>query len=159
MKIKPILYVYIGILLFVLFFGIYAATYPNIKTKGLPLVLCGVIFILASIALVKELRTEPQAKEDTPIKTEEAELWSAGDVRGYIIGYIWMAGYILGIYLLGFIPATALFTFAYLKSHKRGWLSSACQSILGTAFIYFLFVVSFHVPLSRGIVWHLLSKL
>ena len=159
MKIKPVLYVYIGILIFVLLFGIYAATYPSLKTKGLPLVLCCVIFALTSILLMKELKTDPQSEEAEISETAETELWSAGDLRGYVIGYIWMAGYILGIFLIGFIPATALFTFSYLKSHKQGWLSSASQAIIGTAFIYFLFVVSFHVPLSKGIAWHLLSKL
>lgn len=158
MKLTPISYVYIGIMTFALFFGIYATTYPTIKTKGLPLVMSGFIFLLSLISFIKEFRTDQQEKEDKTTSSDEEETVSVAGFVGYIKGFSWMAGYILAIYLLGFIPSTALFMFAYLKSNEKGWLFSTVLAILGTGAIYFTFVIFFHVPLSEGILWRLLSR-
>lgn len=158
MKLTPISYVYIGIMAFALFFGIYATTYPTIKTTGLPLVVSGFIFLLALISLIKEFKTEQQKKTDKTATSNDGETISFAGFVGYIKGFSWMAGYILAIYILGFIPSTALFMFSYLKSNEKGWFFSAALAILGTGAIYFTFVIFFHVPLSEGVLWRLLSR-
>jgi TctA family transporter len=63
----------------------------------------------------------------------------------------WIIFYFLGIWLLGFLVATPLLTFGYLKiAAREKWRTAFMLALAAFGVLYFLFDRSLHVPFPRG---------
>lgn len=157
-------YLAIGIMGAALFFGFYSFMYPSLKSKLLPLVVSGFIFVLAGIQLMKEISQNEQAnkigskaehidEEWEDSATDSAEWW-----RKNIIVFSWLLGFFLLIYVLGFIISILIFVFAFLKFNRRGWPTSIITALMSTALIYVVFVVVLKADLFPGIITEALLR-
>lgn len=153
-KMKPGTYFLIGIIAVMLFFGIYALTYDSIKTKLLPLLICGITFVLAAIELGRELLTARESRVAIVPEVEDSQTGGVARWKKYAPVIAWMAGYLVAIYLFGFLMSTPLFMLAYLKFQSRhGWLRSAAVTAAASTSLYLLFVVALQTRLFSGLIF------
>jgi biotin transporter BioY len=151
MKIRSSSYFLIGIIVLMSSLGLYSLKYASIRMSAVPFIACGLVVVLAAIALRNDLIQGAKEKEATE---QEKEAAGAGrsETRKYLRALSWTAGLVAAIYLAGFLIATALFIFAYLKFEGRsGWLISIASSAVTTVLIYAIFVLIMQVDLFPGI--------
>lgn len=153
MKIKPSSYFLIVLLVIAIVALVYGLTFPTMKAKLVPIVLSGIILVLASIELVRELRAGVKAQPKTKAESEKAEAVTKGELPRYLVGLGWMAALAAGIYLVGFLIAVPLFVVAYLKLNSRRWLISIGMAAAMAIFIYGIFIVVLRVDLYPGLVF------
>jgi len=151
MKIRGVSYFYILIIVIMLLVMGLSLRMPYFESKLIPLVVSGLIFILAAIALRRQILIENKLR--TTIKEYEAENGESNiqEVRGYLIGVAWVAGFILAVYLVGFIIAIPLLILTYMRSHGIGWPSTVIFAVLLPVIVYFLFEVTMGVELHLGL--------
>jgi uncharacterized membrane protein YdbT with pleckstrin-like domain len=172
-------YLLIGIMLVALFFGYYSMTYPELKSKLLPGIVSGIVFVLAGVQVTKEL-SKPSAsgkevslkeqadeeslsleelalKEQTneeevkaAVKKEEADPADWWLQNGVVFG--WLVGFFVGIYLVGFLASSFIFILAFLKWSKSSWPASIVTAVLATIFIYCVFVMLLQADLFPGLI-------
>jgi hypothetical protein len=153
MNVRPSSYFVIATLIFGIGIIIYSLTYPYLESKLLPIIIAGVLLILAAIQLGKELRADGRnGGEAAP--EEEAKSYPL--VKG-APSAAWIIGFCLGLYLLGFLVAVPLFVFSYMKSRGRGWAVSVIVPVILTACIYLIFTTFLQVRLSSGLLFDVLS--
>lgn len=160
-NLKPSVYALIAIMVVALFFGGVSLTYSDIKLSLLPILVCGLIFVLAAIELMRDLKKGKE--EDKGLKekdkglieqtAEEAETAVRSQKRLYILTLAWMAGLILAIYIVGFLVSIPLFIGSFLKTHGCGWFKSITLAVVTTAIFYGVFVVMLEVPLFMGVLF------
>ena len=152
MKLRANSYVYIIIILLMLFVVLWSLLrMESFESKLLPLLFGSIVFILAVIGLGNEIlaggKPKTTATESQASKREETgERWG-----GYLANGSWLAGFILGIYLLGFIIAIPLFVLSYMKWLGTRWITAIIWSIVSPAIIYGVFEVALDVDLYRGL--------
>jgi len=90
--------------------------------KLVPLTACGMALVAAVLNLVDELfgperKTAPHADSGMKVGAQVPDLGVSDDVarRRAAIFFVWMAAFIALVFLVGFIPAIALFVFAYMR--------------------------------------------
>jgi hypothetical protein len=146
MKTKHGAYFTIFIMLFSLAIVLGAYRYPYEAARRIPVLIGSVVFVLAVITLVLELRSK---KKDTSDAEEEPSLisyWKTG---------AWVCGVGLSIYLVGFLVTIPLFLFSYLKLNSTGWRRSIIVAVITTAVIYALFEYVLKFELYRGLIFNL----
>jgi hypothetical protein len=121
------------------------------EAVALPAAVSGVIVLMASVEVVKEVRTrEPAAAEPKdPLeraKTRETRL-------RLVLIIAWTAALMLGIYLFGFRIAIPIFAFSYLKWRGWGWIASGLFAGAMIGFTYGAFDIGLKAPLFEGIVF------
>lgn len=141
---------YFLMVLLLLVIGV-SLTMQALTSKLLPILIGGITFVLVAVELARELRSGSKSTESKDVTFGNAER------RGYLMVVIWIGGFLLAIFLLGFIIAIAIFVFAYTKTHGTGWLKSALYMVFTTGVIYGLFQYAMKVELYRGIVFSLFS--
>ena len=149
MKIRGSTYFLMLILAVTLFVIISSLTMESFSSKLLPLVIGGATFILAALQFAGELKGVK-----TPAEGETAApgaVWS-----GYLIVTMWIGGFFLSIYLLGFVIAIAWFILAYMKKHGTGWLTAIIYAGVTTTAVYVMFGYLMKVELYSGIVFCLI---
>jgi hypothetical protein len=107
------------------------------------MVIGGLVFVLAAIAFIRELRSKKEtrgAEEATPLSA----YWQTG---------AWIGGLALAIYIIGFLISIPLFIMLYLKRKGSGWLKSIIVAGVTTAFLYLAFEVALRVDLYRGLLF------
>lgn len=69
--------------------------------------------------------------------------------------FLWTGVYLLGIWLIGFSPATLIVSVLYLKIMGEGWVPIVVLSLCNFAFVYRLFENRLGVPFPPGqlMVW------
>ncbi|MFC1905703.1 tripartite tricarboxylate transporter TctB family protein [Chloroflexota bacterium] len=155
MKIRPSSRLLIGILVVSLFTGVFSLTYPSIKTKLVPAFASWLIFVLAAIELRKELRIKDEAKDTTDQNADsEQEVRSEGTMWKTLLPFGWIVGFLLGVYLVGFLITIPLFILSYLKTYAHGWLISIALAAVATGLIYAVFEVALQVRLFPGVIFY-----
>jgi hypothetical protein len=143
-------YLLIGIMVCTLAFGLVSLSYPELKTKLVPAIVSAIVFILAGIQLGKEL-----SQKEQPDKADRADKKSPESVfewRDNLVGFSWLAGYLVSLYLVGFHMSTLLLVSSYMKLSRFGWVKSMVTAVLATATIYVVFVVVLEADLYPGII-------
>ena len=145
--------VLIIILAITLFFGLYLFTYKSLKTILVPAIACGLILVLGAVQLRRELIAS--AKADS-VKTAD-EKTKQTNIR-YLMGYGWLAGLTIAIYLIGFIYSTFFLLFLFLRFNgKKSWFKSFIIAILGTAVFWLSFVYWLQTDLWGGVIFNLFN--
>ena len=149
MRIKPVSFIPIFLLLLMLYVIIESLSYDYLQAKLLPLIVGSAVFILAALQLSRELQSKEMkaATEPTPQTETKSLLCRLGVALG------WVVGFFLSIYLVGFFIAIELFLIAYLKVHGRGWIRAICVATLLNAAIYGIFEIGFKFHLYWGLIF------
>jgi len=145
MKPKPGAYFIMVVMAVSLAIVLGALTFPYKSIKILPMIIGSIVFVLAAIALVRELRSKKETRGPEEA-TSLHSYWSTG---------AWMVALALAIYLIGFLIAIPLFIIAYLKIQGRGWLKGIIIAGITTPLLYAVFELSLQVRLYRGLLFSL----
>jgi hypothetical protein len=154
MKLKPSSYFLIGILLVALFAFVNSLMFAKLKMQLVPLIMSGIIIVLAGVELFREVKRKPEVKKakETKASEEDLEFNTKGQLKDYMIIFCWLIGFLAGIYIVGFVAAIAIFIFGYLKWYGHTWLKSIALAVAATIIIYVMFVILLKLELFRGII-------
>jgi hypothetical protein len=171
LRIKPSVWVLIAIMLIAVFFGLNLLNYKSPKTILVPGIACGLIIILGAMQFRRELRAgimtpsgEPEVaqKEVESEDLDEIDAAPSQDNSAYFSGFLWLLGFTLVIYLVGFIYATFLFITLFTRfNSKHNWILSGIIGVVGAAVFWLAFVYFLQSDLWSGAVfqWFNLSHL
>ncbi|MFH1003529.1 MAG: tripartite tricarboxylate transporter TctB family protein [Chloroflexota bacterium] len=144
-------------ILFLVVVGLYciisSLAFARVQAKAIPLAVASLVFILATMELVRVLRTGNQAATRVKAEPKEDSIALNTQLRRFGLALAWVVGFSLGVYLVGFVIAMPVFVFSYLKSKGRGWLISAVLAVLTIALIYGMFQIGLRSSLYRGILF------
>lgn len=158
MKVKPICYVLIGIIIFAAVFLFISLSYGPIKVKLLPSLSSGFVLVLSAILLGLELSSAKKKgkTEDKHQDSSEEDENEAGESKSSLvsnlISFAWLVGLVAGIYLVGFLFSIPVWIISYLKVRGKGWLQTFAIAIGTTGMIYVLFIVLLQANLYEGII-------
>jgi uncharacterized membrane protein YfcA len=151
--------VLIAILLITIFFGVNLFAYNSPKTFLVPAIACGLILVLGAMQLRKELNGDTK-KTDSTAASAESKPKKQGKVaakqsdREYFIGFCWLVGFAIGIYLIGFTYSTFLFLLCFIRfNSKHNWFTSGLIAVLGTAVFWGCFVYLLQSELWGGAIF------
>ena len=120
-------------------------------SKLLPLLMGGIVLLLAVIALAREIKAGHSLEEATVTTSEtgvgEKNSAEAGKYSGIAA---WIIGFFLSIYVVGFMIATLLFVGAYMKRHGSKWPATVITAVIFTGIIYAVFNLAFKADLYKG---------
>lgn len=140
MRASTILAALIGI--FIMLLMVTGALNYSFETMLFPYIIGVPIVILCIVQITREINKEPESSEGGELEKNK---------KSYLIASVWIAGFILMIYLLGYLFAIPLFLLLYLKLHGEKWLLSIIIAGVTTGVIYSGFVLGLKVPLHGGI--------
>ena len=147
------------ILLFLVFLLLVSLSYSP-ELALLPWISISLATVFVVVQLVKEVLAEPIGEEKASNTLKFGE-WIArvrGIDRCYPITLGWIVGFLISIFLLGFLVAIPIFAFLYLKLHGESWRLSIGLSVLAVGIIYCGFVMALKVSLYKGFLFSLLSS-
>jgi hypothetical protein len=153
MKIRPGSWVLIVILVVTLIFALSLFSFKTFKVILVPAIACGLILVLGAEQLRRELIASRKTDGAPRDRATEEKAKQTG-IR-YLIGYGWLVGVTLAIYLIGFIYSTFLFLLFVLRfTGKHSWLKSSTIAILGTALFWVTFVYWLQSDLWGGAIFN-----
>ena len=149
-RIKASSYIVMGIMAIALIVILFSIGMEQWKSKLLPLILSGLILILGVI----ELRTgifEGDGGAATATGEMSQKNESRKILRGYLLTGAWVGGFLVAIFLLGFLIAIPLFTLFYMKLHGSTWLGAIILTIFVLGFMYAISEPLAGIKLYRGL--------
>ena len=109
----------------------------------------GLVLIELLIRLKSFLIARRNVTTDTRHATEDGS-----NVLREIKGFLWLGSLLTVLYLLGFLIATPLYIFSFLRiSAGKSIRDSLVVTILGTAFVYVIFVLLLEYRLFAGVLF------
>ncbi len=153
MKLRANSYVFMAIMAIMLWVIIASLGMTHLEDMILPLMLSGLIFVVAGIGLGKELWTSrnPGAtitEKETAALKEAKENWRTGFVAG-----AWITGFFFVVWFLGFIVAIPAFVISYMKLHGTRWRAALLYACVTLAVLYGIFELALQIKLYRGLVY------
>jgi hypothetical protein len=146
----------IALLLSILALVVLVTAYGYSRSSGLFPIFIGWIFA-ALVLLELALRVRDFARGDAGLPADPTTGLEAVDTVSLLkdlAGFVWVALFLLAVYLVGFLVATPLFMFAFLKlSAGRGAVYSATAAIAAVAVVYTVFVALLDYRLYAGILF------
>jgi hypothetical protein len=156
-------------LFWVLFFAliIFLSFGYHYKARLIPLVVCIPCFVFAIYRFYVELtgkEEEAPVEEHMGLKEIQAQVGEvslgkkvrekvdeAEKRRRFFDILLWIAIFLILIFMVGFLIAIPVFTLAYMRAKKESWLMSSLSSIGLTAGVYLAFVVGTESYLYEGL--------
>ena len=148
MKANGNIYLYIVIMVIIGILMGLSLTMEDIQTKLLPLMLGGIILVLAAVGLWGELKRRVKSAATGTGGEKAREGW-----RKLLLNLAWVMGFFLGIYLLGFFIAIPLFVLGYMKWLGVKWRPATIYAILTLGIVYAVFGLALKVELYRGLLF------
>ncbi|MDP2643385.1 MAG: hypothetical protein Q8P24_00455 [Desulfobacterales bacterium] len=142
---------YIAVFVLVLAAAVFvsALLFPFQQARLVPVTVSGMILILAAIQLAVEIRpVKPSGKMPAG-----GAAGFGSDFSAYFTEISWMAGFLAGIYLLGFKAAILLFGIAYMKQHGARWLTAVWVAAFLTLLSWGIFSLILDVTLYPGVLF------
>ncbi len=144
-----------------------AVMMERLEARLLPILFGGAILLLATIGLVREIKAGN--RPGAPVsKNEAGETVSQGDTDQLeeikeswpklLLHAAWIVGFLLSIYVLGFIISIPLFVISYMRYMGTRWLTGIISAVAATAVAYFGFEVGLEVELHPGLLLTWLSR-
>jgi hypothetical protein len=127
----------------------FASGFVYWQAKLTPLVVAGMVIILAVGQLTREISALKTSGRKRKIKTNKTE--PGNSLQSYLRESAWMAGFVVAIYLIGLLAAIPSFGIAYMKSHGAPWAISILVAVLMTMFSYGMFSYVLEVGFYSGI--------
>lgn len=146
-------YVYIAILAVSLFMVLWSLfMIPYFQSKLLPMIVGSIVLLLAAIGLWGEILTERE--QNSPAGGEESQgLMTEETLGGYLANLSWLVGFLVGIYLVGYLLTIPIFVLSYMKRLGTGLMVATISSLITTAFIYGVFEMALELRLHRGLLF------
>jgi len=136
----------IAVFLAVLAGAVLAAAYGYSRSSGLFPIFVGWIF-LALVLLEAALQLRLILRGGAEERPEFGETGGLADFGGFL----WLGLLLVAVYLAGFLIATPVFMFAFLRlSARRPLAQSLLAALSAIAFVYVLFVWLLHYRLYPG---------
>ena len=149
-KIGSLFWIWIAIILLMVMVIGSSLALRHVQSKILPLVISGIVLILAAVALGTET-CRGRLSEVTPAAEKGGEEEDfGGSWSRYWVGMGWLAGFLVAIYLVGFLIAMPLFILLSMRRLGAKWLSATLFAGLTTALMHGIFDVLLRVTLHRG---------
>jgi hypothetical protein len=146
-------YVLIVIMAIMPMFVVFSTQLAYFASKILPVTFSCLVFLLAGIALVRDVRNTSKTKVASARGiSAESKTRHTDKFRDYLPFAGWMISFSLGIYLLGFAIAIALFTGAYMKRHGSSWWGALITAVLFAATIHIVFDILLQSGLYKGLI-------
>ena len=134
------------------------------KARLVPLVVGIPTLILAILAIIGEAYPKLLRSLDVNLKNfngwdqdQEARLEELREMqfgRRVLIQFIWLIGFIILIYLVGFLIGIAVFAILFLKVYgKVGWIKTLAIAAGTWGFIFFMFETFMKVALFKGVLF------
>lgn len=155
MKLSGDARVYLFVLAASLFMIVWSFVGENYRfeSKLLPVLIGSIVVLLAAVGLCNEVRAQKTPKASSSVDSAfDQETW-----RGYLVHFGWLVGFLLAIYLIGYLLAIPIFLFSYTKRLGSSFLVAIASALIVTAFIYAAFVLALDVKLYRGLLFLWLS--
>ena len=154
-----------GRILFCLFliavatYAVWAAVGWTFKAKLFPLTVSIPLMILAVTQLLMEILGKAESTEGPAVDLEFSADVPPEVARQRVIGaFLWVAGFILLVYLFGFPLAVPIFMLSYLSTQSRvGFLLSLGLTVATWLFFYGLFQRLIHLSFEDGLLQTLLG--
>jgi hypothetical protein len=155
MKLKANAYIFGGCMLLMLFvLGWSVIVMEYFACKFLPIVISSIVFFLSAVGLGREIfaghKQGGKATHDEKgieIRVKSQETW-----QGYLLNGAWVVGFVLCLYLLGFIIAIPLFILSYMRWLGTRWRVTIACTILTPLLIYIVFELVLGIELYRGLI-------
>jgi len=139
-----------AILAFLVVIDIYSLEYP-FEARLFPWVIGIPATILMAVVVLKEtFRKRPAAREDALGPQSERKPES---LRAHAEIIAWMAGFLVMIYLAGFLAGIPLFVFFYLKTNGMSWIRSLALAVGFFIIIYGVFSLGMKMRLFPGLIY------
>lgn len=143
------------ILLFYVLWAVFAM--PVLESKLLPITIGGITLLLTVIGLVQAICAEFKPRKESAAEAVAPEK-GGGEAKGEpwglsLINFSWVLGFLLGIYLLGYIIAIGIFVLAYMRRLGTKWRTAAICAVVIPALIYAGFEIGLQLPLYRGLLF------
>ena len=135
------------LLVFLVVIDLYTFKYPA-EARLFPWVVGLPATVLMFIHTIKEISRLRQGTEE-----HEDGSQAVGDKRAYVLIIAWMVGFLIMIYILGFLAAIPLFIFLYLKTHGLSWFRSLGLAAGLIIVIYLIFSLGMEMRLHPGIIF------
>jgi len=124
-----------------------------LASKLLPVLISSIVFILAFIALVGEIKAKNRHDIETTENTIEKGLGGkvTSEAKKYLlIIAAWIIGFFLAIYVIGFVIAGPLFVGSYMKRYGSSWLSTIITTGIFAVVFYTVFNIVLKADLYKG---------
>lgn len=122
--------------------------YPP-KARLFPLILIIFTAGLVGIHLIKLIWGKTKKEELSEVEKPAARVsWTS-----YFRAPVWIGGFLLAIYLLGYLVGAALFSLLYLKVHGEKWGMAIGFSLGVIALVYGGFEIALKTPLYGGLLF------
>ena len=140
-------------------YAIRAASGWTFKAQLFPLTVGIPLLILVAVQLVMEILGKAETTAGPAVDLEFSADVPAEVARRRVIGaFLWVAGFILLVYLLGFPLAVPIFMLAYLSTQSQvGLPLSLALTAVTWLFFYGLFQRLIHLPFEDGLIQTLLG--
>lgn len=136
----------------------YSLQMEYFQSKILPLIIAGAIVVLGAIRLVKEIRLGNKLAQIEKAYDEDTEETQKTRPVDFLINGAWVGGFVLAVYLVGFLITVPLYVIASTKTHGVKWRTSIVTAVALTVVCYALFTVALQVSLYKGIIlYHFLD--
>jgi len=153
MKLRGDFYLFIVLISIMLFVVVWSlVSMKGLEAKLLPIIFSSAILILSAIGLSRNIKAggQPDATltEGKAVGNQEtAESW-----RGYLPHGVWVVGFSIGIYFLGFIISIPIFVLAYMKYLGRRWIVAIISAVLAPVVIHVAFERALEIDLYKGLI-------
>lgn len=121
------------------------------EVKFFPLIALVPAFVLSLIQVTKDLRIllKGEIENSANAQTEEAVFVP----MEYLQSLIWMAIFLILLYLTGFLMTILLFVFGYQKYYGSSWKQSISSAAITAVLIWAVFARALNYPLYPGILF------
>ena len=143
--------VFIVVTLLSLMAAITTHTFKSVDAWMLPRIVSYVILMLSVAGTVKSVIDgikggDAGSDKDVQVFKKE-EFWPLMEML------IWLLGFVLTTYLVGFYPSIFVFAFTYMRRQKRKWSTAVLFPVLLTALLYVLFRLGLSTILYEGLLF------
>jgi hypothetical protein len=124
------------------------------KAALFPLTVSIPLIVLATVQLILDLFGKTEASGGTAVDMEFAVGVSPEETRRRVNGiFLWITGFILLVYLIGFPITVPIFMFSYLTMQSKvDWWLSVILTFAAWLFFYGLFQWLLHLPFADGLI-------
>lgn len=133
--------------------GLWAARSWPYETGLFPRTIGGIVIIVTVISLIVEQLKKRRPAEGVEA-AEAAPALPPDTVKKALIAFGWLAGYIFGIWLFGYVAASLLYAFLYMKfKGKQRWLATILVVAGAFLFMWAVFGLLLGIRWFPGAVW------
>ncbi len=135
-------------------YAVHTASGWTFKAKLFPLTVAIPLIALAVVQIVVDLFAKAETERGPAVELDFAADVPFAVARGRVIGiFLWILGFIVLVYLLGFPVAVPLFILSYLSFQSGvGWLTSVALTAAAWIFFYGLFQRLLHLRFEDGLI-------